>query len=324
MNSFPQLHESHEWLNAAQLSESLSEPLPTRLAVAWSGGADSTALLLALKSCAYEVHAWHVDHGWHPDSAKQAEQLAQQADAWGVPFSSVRLEQSPNRNREALARSGRYEAFQLMAEQSDLTCLCLAHHRNDQAETVYMRMLQGAGVHGLCGMQPVRMRGQLKLFRPFLHRSRSELIEALRRAGVNWLEDASNSDTTLWRNHLRRNSFPAMTANGVDPVSLFLRWQRQAAVVVDRIERALADVDIDCSQACCSLEWQVWEALSPTVRAYLLQRMMQMLFGEGVVAGRRHIELMSIWMEQGGRGGLDLSRSRLMRKDRQLLLMRKA
>jgi len=319
MNAFPQLHQSHAWLDAVQLSE----PLPKRLAVAWSGGADSTALLLALKSSAYEVCAWHVDHGWHSGSAKQAEQLAKQAAAWGIPFFSVRLEQSPDRNREALARSGRYEAFQLLAEQSGLTDLCLAHHRDDQAETVYMRMLQGAGVHGLCGMRPVRERGLLKLFRPLLHCSRRELVEALQHAGVSWLEDESNRDTTLWRNHLRRESFPAMVACGVEPDLLFLRWQRQAAVVVKEIDRVLAAVDVDCSQTCCSLDWQAWQALSPVVRVYLLQRMMQQLFGEGVVAGRRHLELMNVWMEQGGRGGLDLSRSRLMRKDGRLRLVRK-
>ncbi|HKI59520.1 MAG TPA: tRNA lysidine(34) synthetase TilS, partial [Mariprofundaceae bacterium] len=109
----------------------------------------------------------------------------------------------------------------------------------------------------------------------------------------------------------------------VEPDLLFLRWQRQAAVVVKEIDRVLAAVDVDCSQTCCSLDWQAWQALSPVVRVYLLQRMMQQLFGEGVVAGRRHLELMNVWMEQGGRGGLDLSRSRLMRKDGRLRLVRK-
>ncbi len=320
MSSFPQLHQSHEWLDAARLSAYMPEPLPSRLAVGWSGGADSTALLLALQSCGYEVHAWHVDHGWHPDSARQTELLAKQADAWGVRFSSVRLDMAPDRNREAEARSGRYEAFQTLAEQSGLADLALAHHRNDQAETVFMRMLQGAGVHGICGMHGIRLRGGLRLFRPFLHLSRSELVEALQQAGVNWLEDESNCDTTLWRNRLRRRTFPAMASKGVDPVGLFLRWQHQAVLVVEIIDDALGRLHFDCTGERCSLSWQVWEGLSPVLRAYLLQRMMQQLFGEGVVAGRRHIDLMNLWMEQGGRGGLDLSRSRLMRKDGRLCL----
>lgn len=319
MNSFPQLHQSHAWLDAAQLSE----PLPRRLAVGWSGGADSTALLLALKSSAYEVHAWHVDHGWQPSSAKQAEQLAKQAEEWEIPFSSIRLEGAAESNREAEARLGRYEAFRTLSEQSGIRDVCLAHHRDDQAETVFMRMLQGAGVHGVCGMQLVRLRDGLRLFRPFLHLSRSEIVEALQSAGVNWLEDVSNSDTTLWRNRLRRRVFPAFVACGVDPVELFLRWQQQAADVVEQIDAALELVDFECSHSECSLSWQRWQRLTPLLRVYLLQQMMQRLFGEGVVAGRRHIELMNVWMEQGGRGGLDLSRSRLMRKDGRLCLLRK-
>lgn len=316
MNTFPVLEQSRAWLDSADLPE----PMPSRLAVAWSGGADSTALLLVLKSCGYDVHAWHVDHGWHPGSATQAGQLAKQAEAWGIPFSSIRLAVASENNREAEARSGRYDAFQTLAKQSGLTDLCLGHHRDDQAETVFMRMLQGAGVHGLCGMQPLRMRGGLRLFRPFLHLSRNDLIEALQCANVDWLEDMSNSDTTLWRNRLRKETFPAMVDRGVDPAKLFLRWQRQAVVVVKKIDDALEDIDFESSSERCSLDWQVWQGLSSIVRVYLLQRMMQTLFGEGVVAGRRHIDLMNVWMEQGGRGGLDLSRCRLMRKDGRLYL----
>ena len=323
MNSLPVLHQSREWLDATRLSNWMPEALPSRLAVGWSGGADSTALLLALKSCGYEVHAWHIDHGWHADSARLAEQLEKKAEAWAIPFTSMRLENAPDNNREAEARSGRYEAFQMLAKQSGLTDVCLAHHRDDQAETVFMRMLQGAGVHGLSGMQPVRMRGGLRIFRPFLHLSRSEIIKALKLAGVDWLEDASNSDTTLWRNKLRRQIFPAMADCGVDPVELFMRWQRQAADVVGRIDDALKLVDFECGRNDCSLSWQVWKSLTPLLRIYLLQQMMQRLFGDGTVAGRRHIELMTLWMEQGGKGGLDLSRCRLMRKDGRLLLLRK-
>lgn len=319
MNTFPMLEQGCVWLDSA----GLSEPLPSRVAVGWSGGADSTALLLALKSNGYEVDAWHVDHGWHSDSAKQAEKLAEQAEAWGIPFSSMRLDIAPNSNREAEARSGRYDAFQMLAKQRGLSDVCLAHHRDDQAETVYMRMLQGAGVHGLCGMQSVRWRGELKLFRPFLHLSRSELIVALQESGISWLEDKSNSDMTLWRNRLRMRIFPEMTACGIDPVELFLRWQRQAANVVERIDDVLKSVAFECDQDECSLSWPLWEGLAPLMRVYLLQRMMQQLFGEGVVAGRRHIDLMNVWMEQGGRGGVDLSRCRLMRKDGRLRLMRK-
>jgi len=319
MKEVPSLQECQAWLDAAHLPE----PLPARLAVGWSGGADSTALLLALKSCGYEVHAWHVDHAWHPHSARQSEQLRQQAQAWGVPFRAVRLDAPPGINREAVARSGRYAAFHRLALESGLTALCLAHHRDDQAETVLMRMLQGAGVHGIRGMHSVRLRNGLMIFRPFLHLSRSRLRSALKRAEVTWMEDVSNDDLTLWRNRLRRQMFPEMERNGVDPVDLFLRWQKQAALVANEIESALDPVPVQYEPAACSLLWREWEGLKPVLRVYLLQRMMQRLFGSGIVAGRRHIVLMEQWMQHGGFGGLDLSRCRLMRKDGRLYLRRK-
>ncbi|MES0371150.1 MAG: tRNA lysidine(34) synthetase TilS [Mariprofundaceae bacterium] len=319
MTNFPLLKESQAWLDTG----SLPEPLPSRLAVGWSGGADSTALLLALAGAGYDVHAWHVDHAWHQSSGEQSEQLAEQAALWGIPFSSVRLETSPGSNREAVARSGRYQAFHQLSQEQGLTALCLAHHRNDQAETVFMRMLQGAGVQGIRGMHQVRLRDGLKIFRPLLHLSRSELVTSLKNAEVTWLDDISNSDMTLWRNRLRKQVFPAMEASGIDPTELFLRWQRQAVIISAEINSEIDQIHLQCDATNCSLPWREWEGLPSTMRAYLLQRMMQRLFGEGSVAGRRHILLVEQWMQQGGFGGLDLSRSRIMRKDGRLYLKRK-
>jgi len=319
MTKFPQLDESQVWLETA----SLPEPLPAKLAVGWSGGGDSTALLLALASAGHEVHAWHVDHGWHRDSARQAGELAARAGGWGIPFTAVRLPESSGVNREAEARKGRYKAFARLSKEQGIEALCLAHHRDDQAETVVMRMLQGAGVHGIRGMHPVRLRNGMRLFRPFLHLSRQQLCTALERADVTWLEDASNSDETLWRNRLRRQLFPAIERCGVDPSEVFLRWQKQAVTLSSRIDAAYDHVKLHYGDADCSLLWSDWRALPATARASLLQRMMQQLFGDGVVAGRRHIELVETWMRQGGRGGLDLSRSRIMRKDGRLCLARK-
>jgi len=320
MMKFPQLSESRAWLEGA----SLPEALPARVAVGWSGGADSTALLLALASAGYEVCAWHVDHGWHEHSARQADELAARADAWGIPFSVARLPVPSGTNREAEARAGRYEVFAGLSREQGINALCLAHHRDDQAETVMMRMLQGAGVHGIRGMQPLRLRNGMKLFRPFLHLSRQQLRSGLERAGVQWLEDESNGDMSLWRNRLRKRLFPAMERCGADPSALFLRWQKQAVILSARVDAACDHVQLDCGGEDCSLPWNDWRSLPATARASLLQRMMQRLFGDGIVAGRRHIELIETWMQQGGYGGLDLSRSRILRKDGRLRLLRKA
>jgi len=320
MLNLPILKECQAWLD----NSVVSEVLPATVAVGWSGGADSTALLLALAGAGYDVQAWHVDHAWHANSAGESLRLARQADEWGIPFHSVRLKDPASVNREADAREGRYMAFTALSQQYGVSSLCLAHHREDQAETVFMRLLQGSGAEGCQGMSSVRQHGALKVFRPLLHLSRSQLRTALKCSGVTWLEDASNSDTTLWRNRLRNRTFPAIQREGVDPSALFLRWQRQAVDVSSEISSAADHLELEYDRNSCWMAWKDWHCLLPPMRVYMLKKMMKLLFGAAAVPGKRHILLVERWMRQGGFGGLDLSRSRLMRKDGQLRLVRKA
>jgi tRNA(Ile)-lysidine synthase len=309
----PHLPEAPAWL--------ASSSLPSRLAVAWSGGADSTALLLALLSQGHQVEAWHVDHGWRTSSAFEAEQLGRHAAQWGVPFFSARSPAVPAGNREAAARDFRYHQFAAWAEAHGVHALCLAHHREDQAETVCLRMLQGAGIHGMRGMAGMREVRGLKLYRPLLHVSRCELRQALLRAGVSWLEDPSNRDLALWRNRIRHRLFPAMQVAGTDPWHLFLRWGEQAGRLAAVIDAMVAEVPLTHAAGSVFVTWMDWSALSPPARARMLQRMMRMLFGEGVVPGRRHIRMIEAWTRRDGSGGLDLSRCRLQRRQGRLYLV---
>ena len=300
------------WLAAADMP-----PLPQRLAVAWSGGADSTALLLALKLAGFDVHAWHVDHGWRASSTHEARQLSARAQSLAIPFRMGRLADAPATNREAHARQGRYALFEAWSRQSGIDTLCLGHHRNDQAETVCMRMLQGAGPGGCRGMQRERRMGGLRLVRPLLHVPGEQLKHVLRAAGVSWFEDPSNRDETLWRNKIRRRLFPCMARQGVvEPVDLFLRWQQQAVRVDAALDRAAGRLLQAADDGGFCL-WRAWQTATPAVRARLLQRGVRQLLGDGITPGRRHIELVEIWTQQGGRGGIDLSACRLeRRKDR--------
>lgn len=242
------------------------------------------------------------------------------ASAWGFDFTSVRLAAPAGNNREAGARAGRYDAFRSISREQGITLLCLGHHLEDQAETVCMRMLQGAGAGGIAGMKHEVRHDNLMIFRPLLHVGRARLREALLEAGVEWVEDASNSDTTLWRNRLRHRFFPLLKKAGADPIELFMRWQKQAAKVSERLEGGLLGIELRSDKNSCSTDWQQWQELSPPLRALLLQRMTRQLLGQACVPGRRHIELMEAWMAKGGSGGVDLSRSRLMRRNGEVLL----
>jgi tRNA(Ile)-lysidine synthase len=310
------------------LEHDLSISLPRRLAVAWSGGADSTALLLALKAAGYQVSAWHVDHAWRENSAKQAEALAESALAWGVPYVSCRLQPHTSSNLEAAARHARYRQFEIWAEEHGIDHLCLGHQLDDQAETVCMRLLQGAGPGGCRGISRERQQGRLRIVRPLLHIPACELRQALAHIGVSWLEDPSNQDTRFRRNFVRHRLFHAMREANVAPEELFLRWQHQAEILTGKLD-AEADallvgaVDSEALLAdpgTVRVGWREWAQTTQPVRARALQKMMALLLGEGVTPGRRHIMLAEAWTQQSGLGGLDLSRCRLQRRSRFLHL----
>ncbi len=295
--------------------------LPRRVAVGWSGGADSTALLLALRAAGHQPEAWHVDHGWRDGSADEAAVLGDIARQWGVPFRSQRLV-AAGRNREAAARAGRLAQFRSWSEEAGIDTLCLAHHRNDQAETVCMRLLQGAGPGGCCGMRRERIMDGLRIVRPLLHVSARELRAALAAAGIAWLEDPSNRDMSIWRNRIRHRLFPAIAAAGYQPETLFLRWRGQAGRIAGLLDAAvdalLAHVTV--AERELRMPWSLWRDCAPAVRARALQRCMALLLGDGATPGRRHILLVEAWTEKSGHGGLDLSRCRIERRGAQLYL----
>ncbi|OIO74264.1 MAG: tRNA lysidine(34) synthetase TilS [Zetaproteobacteria bacterium CG1_02_53_45] len=298
-------------------------PLTQAVAVGWSGGADSTALLLALKAAGYQVQAWHVDHAWRPSSQAEAEQLAIRAGAWGIPFYTARLDVPSGKNIEAEARAGRYAQFVRWGRELAVGTICLGHHREDQAETVYMRLLQGAGPGGCRGMHGERRMEGLRLLRPLLHVPGVALKQALRQAEVDWFEDPSNDETGLWRNRIRQRSFPAMSGSDTDPVQLFLRWKVQAdrvAAALDAGAEKLLAHEVADNEGRLSISWSDWCSSSSAVRARTLQKMMSSVLGEGVTPGRRHIQAVEVWTSKKGCGGLDLSRCRLYRVKDELYL----
>lgn len=273
-----------------------------------------------LKQLGFKVEAWHVDHSWRPESAMEDQVLAQKADVWGIPYFSVRLEQETQRNREAVARSGRFAAFAQLARKRGLKDICLAHHRQDQAETVCMRMLQGAGVAGCRGIRAVRHEQGLCLYRPLLTASKQELQDLLENHDIHWLSDPSNADESLMRNRVRLSLFPSMQRAGVEPEGLFVRWGVQASRIYGALAQLSDQVEIMSMKKGCYVDWISWREQMQPVRALVLQNMAARLHGEGVVMGRRHIELVDQWIAHSGRGSVDLSGCRLRREGANLHL----
>jgi len=185
---------------SASLSNASALPKEKTVAVALSGGVDSVVLLHLLKE-RKGVSAIHVHHGLSRNADAWAAFCRKLCKAWGVPLkiSKVKVARS-GKGLEAAARAARYEAF----AKSKAEVIALAHHLDDQSETVLMNLLRGAGLRGASGMSALaRFQGKL-LARPLLQVPRETIEEYARLHQLDWIEDESNADESLTRNFVRR------------------------------------------------------------------------------------------------------------------------
>ncbi|MFG0307297.1 MAG: tRNA lysidine(34) synthetase TilS [Phycisphaerales bacterium JB040] len=219
-----------------------------RTLVACSGGADSTALVLALASCRPAPIVGHVVHDLRTreESIADRDCVAALADALGLEFQcrEIAVRDLPG-NAEANARDGRYEALRSMADGAGVRYVATAHHADDQLETLLMRLIRGAGPEGLLGVRESRAMGACTLVRPMLGVTHSDAMELCARSGVTWREDRTNADTERVRAAIRHTVLPALEA--VSPGASVRaggasRLQRElVGLLEDRVRAALAE-----------------------------------------------------------------------------------
>jgi tRNA(Ile)-lysidine synthetase-like protein len=199
-------------LSEAALKTALNQIPTGAWAVGVSGGADSVALLALLRERSdLRLHVVHLDHETRQgESAVDAKFVVDLAREWGIPC-SIRKRSDVERemaelpaNRSARYRAVRIEFFRRTVLENELLGVILAHHADDQAETVLLRLLRGSGPLGLRGMSVrTSMRG-LTILRPLLCVRRESLREVLKGRGIKWREDASNASMDQRRNRVRR------------------------------------------------------------------------------------------------------------------------
>jgi len=194
------------------------------IAVAYSGGRDSTALLhatavAALAQPGLQVLALHVHHGLSAHADAWLAHAQAQCAAWsaqGLPVSlawrHLRLSQTPGDSVEALARDARYQALTEMAHAAGADTVLLAHHRRDQAETFLLQALRGAGIAGLSAMPLEAERNGIRWQRPWLNHPRSAIEAYVVQHGLSFIEDDSNADPRFARNRVRLTVWPALQA----------------------------------------------------------------------------------------------------------------
>jgi tRNA(Ile)-lysidine synthase len=230
------------------------------IVLAVSGGPDSIALMwLAARwrrtlARGPRLVAVTVDHGLRAEAKAEARDVKRLARALDLPHRTMRWTGAkPKTGLPAAARAARYRLLAQAARASGATHILTAHTRDDQAETLLMRLLRGSGIAGLAAMARQSERDGVLLVRPFLHVSKSQLIATLKKAKLGFADDPTNRDLNFTRPRIR-TLMPVLAAEGGDTRNLarlaarLARANQAVEVLVDGAERYLALRDREASR----------------------------------------------------------------------------
>ncbi|MCB8985517.1 MAG: tRNA lysidine(34) synthetase TilS [Ardenticatenaceae bacterium] len=204
-----------------QAAAAQQRPFPeARFVVGVSGGADSLALLHVLNGITHrdQLLVAHLNHGWRSTAVLDVQFVAQTAAQMGIACAVETVDvvaqaQANGQSLEEAGRLARYRFFARLARQHDATAVLVAHNADDQAETVLLHLLRGAGLGGLAGMRPVAPlpeAPEVELVRPFLSISRAEIETYCREHALIPVQDSTNADVAFQRNRLRHHLLPQL------------------------------------------------------------------------------------------------------------------
>lgn len=227
-------------------------PHGASLVVAVSGGADSVALLLLLAALRdqadYRLVVAHLNHSIREEAAMDARFVQELAASLDLPCQVAiadvpALAATRSISLEMAAREARYEFLEQVARQHGATRIAIAHHADDQAETLLLNLMAGTGTRGASGMQPARKLGQLDVIRPLLEIPKEELLSYLRDAGQSWCEDVTNACLDQRRNRVRHRLLPLLRAEFnpavVEALSRFAELRRDEEAWMGQTAHAL-------------------------------------------------------------------------------------
>jgi tRNA(Ile)-lysidine synthase len=229
---------------------------PTRLAVAFSGGLDSAVLLHATIQAhgPEHVYAFHVHHGIQKEADQWQKHCQQLAKKWGCHFDTINVQLEHASNIESQARDLRYQALYEMCHKYKIEDLLVAHHLDDQAETVLIQLMRGAGLAGLSGMPANKSSASTKktkkntsshihVWRPFLEMRREDLEAYAKKHRLKWIEDPSNQDEGYRRNAVRKTLLPQLEKTQQGAIVNLARSAKHIAEAQELLHQ-LADIDL--------------------------------------------------------------------------------
>lgn len=219
-------------IGVLRLVTQLEEAGVAKLGVAFSGGADSTALLLAaVHSFPGRVHALHINHGLQVAAADFERHCEDFCAKLGVALTVARLHLRPQigDSTESVARAARYQSLAMLSSKLAIKNIALAQHADDQVESVMLALSRGAGLPGLSGMAEAFTRHGARFHRPILNQSGVALRQWLTAGGVEYIEDPTNVNTALTRNRIRHEVIPNLARAFPAWRETFARSARHAA-----------------------------------------------------------------------------------------------
>lgn len=260
---------------------------PGRFAVAVSGGADSAMLALHAAAVARELGAGvvllHVHHGLQAAADGWRDRVEDLAGLLAAPLRQARVEVDPagGKGIEAAARDARYAALARLAHEEGIGVVLLAHHRNDQAETVLLRLLRGTGLAGMAAMAPLSRRDGLAYLRPWLEQDRDAILRAAQAfadaTGWQPVQDPTNADPRYTRGALRALLAPVLDARWPGWRAIVARHARhmaEAGEILDEVARDDFDaLEPDADGVSFSLA--AWRQLSPARQVHVLRHWLE-------------------------------------------------
>lgn len=277
-------------------------PCGSSLVIAVSGGADSMALadgVAQLFSEGYcQPYVLHVEHGLRGDEAlADAELVRKFCEAKGLPFTCVHVDVNAYANlhklsTEEAARKLRYAALEEQAQVLQADFIVTAHHSDDQAETVLLKLLRGAGTEGLSGMQ-VRSG---KILRPFLHLTREHLECYCALQNISYCYDSTNDDLHYTRNKIRRELLPYLEKNYNPAIKKALVQSAEILQEDDACLNQMAQEKFqalaNCTDAGVILKVSKWEEVPAALRKRILRQAYFLAGGKEL--GYRHTEALDV------------------------------
>ncbi len=246
----------------------------SRVWVGFSGGLDSSLLLHLLnEAIPGRVAALHYNHRISPQSDSWQAHCQAICDSLDVPFTSARAEKkfSPS-DLEQQARDARYRFFFSHVQAGE--CLALAHHADDQVETLFLRLMRGSGLRGLCAIPWSRTLGEALIVRPMMASTREQLLQEAQKRHLEWIEDESNKQLVQDRNWLRNRLLPGLEERWPDVPARIQRvvanLQSAAELQQEYVEQLLSQIEVRSEVFGLSFDAKKWcQCSDPAGRALL-------------------------------------------------------